>query len=412
MLNRLLSVSVKPSLLAIAVVLSPLVGQSQTTVRVKQTFTTDPPVATELPFTATVLVGGIGQTGYFDPITGQAGLGAYGAFDGDNNNTGNAVQLDFLERTFAFGSGSAASPNKLTFSLASLGAPSGGRGFEANSKVEVYLDINRAGFPTIPQLKIIGPVTNGPIYGFGSGTTQTSDSGTPTVVLLASGTNSNPSTGPSTIIITLPSSATSGTRVAVRIVVGAANKAEILIDDVTLSSGNGTPLPVELTRFDASTKGSSVGLSWATASEKNSAYFEVQRSATGEAYESIGRVAAQGTSSSLREYAFSDARPLAGLAYYRLRQVDTDGTAAFSPVATVRRNGEIAVYPNPATDAVTLPTSLGAVRYRVLNGLGQVLASGQAVGGDRLDLSALPKGSFFLELSDAAGRRTQRLIRQ
>ena len=103
---------------------------------------------------------------------------------------------------------------------------------------------------------------------------------------------------------------------------------------------------------------------------------------------------------------------MAGLAYYRLRQVDTDGTAAYSPVATMRRNADVAIYPNPATDAVTLPASMGAVRYRVLNSVGQALASGQAMGGDRLDLSALPKGSFFLELSDAAGRRTQRLMRQ
>ena len=179
-----------------------------------------------------------------------------------------------------------------------------------------------------------------------------------------------------------------------------------------MSSGDGSPLPVELTSFNATALNTGVNLTWATASEKNSAYFDAQRSTTGEAFETIGRVAAQGISSSLRTYEFLDARPLAGLAYYRLRQVDTDGTAAYSPVATMRRNADVAIYPNPATDAVTLPASMGAVRYRVLNSVGQALASGQAMGGDRLDLSALPKGSFFLELSDAAGRRTQRLMRQ
>ena len=173
------------------------------------------------------------------------------------------------------------------------------------------------------------------------------------------------------------------------------------------------PLPVSLTRFDAAAKCLGVGLSWATASEKNSAYFDVQRSATGEGYETIGRVAAQGSSSSLRAYDFTDAHPLAGLAYYRLRQVDTDGTTAYSPVATARRRTEVvAIYPNPTTDAVTLPASLGLVRYHILNGLGQTLASGQATGGDRLDLSTLPKGSFFLELTDAAGRHVQRLVRE
>ena len=186
-----------------------------------------------------------------------------------------------------------------------------------------------------------------------------------------------------------------------------------MIDNLALLTGAGAALPVEFTRFDAAAKGTGVSLNWATASEKNSAHFEVQRSATGEAYETIGRVAAQGNSSSLREYDFTDARPLAGLAYYRLRQVDTDGTTAYSPVATARRGAEVvAIYPNPTADAVTLPASLGPVRYRVLNSLGQTLASGQATGGDRLDLSKLPQGAFFLELTDNAGRHTQRLTRQ
>lgn len=119
-------------------------------------------------------------------------------------------------------------------------------------------------------------------------------------------------------------------------------------------------------------------------------------------------MAAQG-SSSLREYDFTDARPPSGLAYYHLWQVDLDGTAAFSTVATVRRNTEITIY--PSTDTVMLPASLSPVRYRVLNGLGQALSS-QAADGDHLDLSTLPKGTFFLELTDAAGRYTQRLMRQ
>ena len=108
----------------------------------------------------------------------------------------------------------------------------------------------------------------------------------------------------------------------------------------------------------------------------------------------------------------SDARPLVGRAYYRLRQADADGTAAYSPVATVRRNATTALYPNPTTGVVLLPASLGPVRYRVLNGLGQAITSGQAAGGDRLDLRALPQGAFFLELTDAAGRHTQRLVRE
>ncbi|WP_460504362.1 T9SS type A sorting domain-containing protein, partial [Hymenobacter agri] len=69
-------------------------------------------------------------------------------------------------------------------------------------------------------------------------------------------------------------------------------------------------------------------------------------------------------------------------------------------------------YPNPSTDALTLPASLGAVQYRIFNPLGQTLLQGQAAGIERLDVRTLPKGPFFLELSDATGRHTQRLVKE
>ena len=172
------------------------------------------------------------------------------------------------------------------------------------------------------------------------------------------------------------------------------------------------PLPVELTRFAATTQGQSVNVNWATASEKNSDRFEIQRSTTGEAFKTVGTVKGQGNTSSAHNYAFVDSRPLAGRSYYRLRQVDTDGTTAFSPVATVQLRNELAVYPNPSAGIVTLPATLGDVRYRLLNTIGQTLLSGQATGNDQLDLTKLAKGTFFLELTGEAGRTTQRLVRE
>ncbi|GAB3328766.1 hypothetical protein GCM10027511_38710 [Hymenobacter humi] len=187
-----------------------------------------------------------------------------------------------------------------------------------------------------------------------------------------------------------------------------------MIDNVTLRSGNASPLPVELTRFNATSQAQAVNLSWATASEKNNDRFEVQRSATGDAFQTIGTVKGQGNSSSLHDYTFVDSRPLAGQSYYRLRQVDADGTSTFSPVATAQgpNNICVAVYPNPSASTVTLPATMGAVRYRILNTLGQELLSGKAAGNDRLDLTTLNKGTFFLELTGESGRTTQRLVRE
>ena len=102
-------------------------------------------------------------------------------------------------------------------------------------------------------------------------------------------------------------------------------------------------LPVELTRFAASlTPKRTVDLTWATASEKNADRFEVQRAANGREFVTIGTMAAHGTSVLPNAYAFTDAQPLAGISYYRLRQVDTDGTEHFSQQAVVRVDGPAA----------------------------------------------------------------------
>ena len=179
-----------------------------------------------------------------------------------------------------------------------------------------------------------------------------------------------------------------------------------------VNPGGVNPLPVELTRFVAALIPSGVALNWATATEKNNDRFEVQRSADGQSFQTIGTVKGQGNSSNLREYAFTDSRPITGQSYYRLRQVDIDGSSAFSSVVAVQTRTETAVYPNPATNVVVLPATLGPVRYRVLNAVGQTLLSGNATGNDRLDLTTLNKGVFFLEMTGAAGRTTQRLVRE
>ncbi|MDO7854743.1 glycine-rich protein [Hymenobacter sp. CA1UV-4] len=107
---------------------------------------------------------------------------------------------------------------------------------------------------------------------------------------------------------------------------------------LTLSNIN-APLPVELTRFTAEPQGDDALLQWATASEKNNDHFEVEASADGHAFRRIGTVAGHGTSTQPQQYQLVDkaiARYAADPVYYRLRQVDVDGTVSYSPVRQVR----------------------------------------------------------------------------
>ncbi len=86
-------------------------------------------------------------------------------------------------------------------------------------------------------------------------------------------------------------------------------------------------LPTELLHFDAEKSNSEVHVSWSTASEVNNDYFVVERSSDALNFEPISYLSGAGTSISTINYSYIDAYPLSGVSYYRLRQVDFDGTA-------------------------------------------------------------------------------------
>ena len=159
---------------------------------------------------------------------------------------------------------------------------------------------------------------------------------------------------------------------------------------------------------------------WATASEKNSRDFTVERSRDGQSFEAVGSVTAAGSSSSASVYALRDKQPLAGRSYYRLRQTDLDGTVAYSPPALVAgiELGTPVVVPNPGTGdfALLLPETLtltGPVVVR--NVLGAEVArlpattAGQAL---RFDLRGQAAGVYLVQLETSAGRRVLRVSLQ
>ncbi|MFC6225314.1 LamG-like jellyroll fold domain-containing protein [Hymenobacter artigasi] len=179
---------------------------------------------------------------------------------------------------------------------------------------------------------------------------------------------------------------------------------------------NAAPLPVELAAFTATAEGpAAVRLAWATASEKNSQAFEVERSADGIAFDHIGTVAAAGSSSCTRRYELLDAKLPAGAArlYYRLRQVDLDGTFAYSPVRTVPLTGAaagLALYPNPAhAGAATFTGAQPGTVVTVFDAQGRLVttAPADATGTAALMLPAgLPTGVYVVRVGASVLRLT------
>ena len=141
--------------------------------------------------------------------------------------------------------------------------------------------------------------------------------------------------------------------------------------------GPGVLLPVTLLNFNVVKSGTNANVNWETASEKNAAKFEIERSFDGETFEYTGEVAATGNSQSVQTYSFIDngvgALPNATNVYYRLREVDEDGAFSYSAVRSVvftqeavSNIGEISVFPNPSIDNFTLSLSNSSIANATL----------------------------------------------
>lgn len=129
-------------------------------------------------------------------------------------------------------------------------------------------------------------------------------------------------------------------------------------------SGNGGPLPVEDLRLSGYSANGQNYLQWVTATELNNAHFEVLRSKDGVTFEKVGQVsslAKDGNSNSRLDYAFVDSKPFAGIAYYRLNQVDLDNQSAFSNTIELRLINDMfqvaEVYPNPTAKDLNIEIS-------------------------------------------------------
>jgi hypothetical protein len=155
------------------------------------------------------------------------------------------------------------------------------------------------------------------------------------------------------------------------------------ISNITFGTTNGgSPLPVELVKFVATTDLKTVKLTWSTATEVNNYGFEVQRLANN-IWKKIGFVQGHGNSNSQKNYSFTDSSPLAGKIQYQLKQIDIDGKYKYSNTVEVDiaapANFSLAPnFPNPFNPSTKISYSLptdGFVTLKVYDVLGREISS-------------------------------------
>ncbi|MBF9237817.1 T9SS type A sorting domain-containing protein [Hymenobacter sp. BT683] len=200
----------------------------------------------------------------------------------------------------------------------------------------------------------------------------------------------------------------------------------LVSDALYTVSTTAVPLPVVLTSFSATARALDAVLKWSTASESNSAWFVIERSPDGRSWVEVGRQAAAGNSSAALSYSATDpgAGRQAPAFYYRLRQLDRDGTANYSGVQHVefRKNLVFAVeaFPVPMQAFLTLDVVMpaaGPLQIELFDMTGRLVISQKVtapMGSSRyqVDVRALASGSYTLRTVQGGRQISRRLLRE
>ncbi|MEM6879379.1 MAG: T9SS type A sorting domain-containing protein, partial [Bacteroidota bacterium] len=163
-------------------------------------------------------------------------------------------------------------------------------------------------------------------------------------------------------------------------------------------------LPVTLSAFRARVENEEVVISWATSEEVDNDYFIIERSEDGRNFGELATVPGLNSRSG-GNYLHIDKEPLSGVSYYRLRQVDIDGTTNyFGPRSVQMDKGDDLqpdVFPNPASNWLTIsPISDQLQTIRLIDKQGRIVKQWEQeafIATNRFDLGGLAPGIYMLQ---------------
>ncbi|MBN2681221.1 MAG: T9SS type A sorting domain-containing protein [Bacteroidales bacterium] len=171
---------------------------------------------------------------------------------------------------------------------------------------------------------------------------------------------------------------------------------------------NEVPLPVSFGNFVAYLENEEVILEWETVSEINNDYFLIEKADEANNWEVISSINGKGNSNELVLYYDVDCSPSPGINYYRIRQVDFDGTYTFSKIEAVNvtaKENKLTIYPNPCNSYLTISSNefIGE-EFKIFNISGEdVSAKCKLISGTEfsisLDVSKLEAGIYLYKTS-------------
>jgi len=180
-------------------------------------------------------------------------------------------------------------------------------------------------------------------------------------------------------------------------------------------------LPVELISFNASCEDNAITLRWVTATEMDNDNFLLQRSENTQEWSTMAQVAGAGNSQQTQAYAVTDPANGNGVRYYRLMQVDIDGTqkehSTISVAGCADRSGALKVWPVPSSEEVYMSSPWpGPLELHIIDGTGRIIRS-QRLGDQqegttiRVDTENLVSGQYLISCrSDEFGAQRASFI--
>ncbi len=175
-----------------------------------------------------------------------------------------------------------------------------------------------------------------------------------------------------------------------------------IYSQVYLLGGNLGILPLSVT-LTANTSGQDILLNWKASEENDLSVYVVEHSLDGIKFDSLGTVASKGTTGT-SSYDFTHYHPSVGIHYYRLREVNINGTKSYSETVSAKINGtiEFSIYPNPASDHIVITHSgITSNVARIMNSSGAIVGQYKLnSNGDQttISLSGFAKGNYFVEV--------------
>jgi hypothetical protein len=172
-----------------------------------------------------------------------------------------------------------------------------------------------------------------------------------------------------------------------------ATKLRLVSKDYTITS-----MPVTLTEFLAKSSPEGNLLTWKTTYETDNAGFEIEKSVDARTFEKIGFVDGNGDTEEDKNYHFADLQPF-NVTYYRLKQLDYDGTFEYSRIISVKRdNSKFSIYPNPAKDHLLVAGLEKEEDMVIRNVVGRILLMQKVLPNQAVKTGNLSNGLYLIQI--------------